>query len=297
MLKLNILKPVTIVGREYDAGDSVEVHKTLLHYEKKKVSNGIQVLLDAGLIEAVSGKDDTYKVKGDIVVNVLGLEFKKDAEFVAPKVFDYVDEVDYPKWIARGVTDGLWSLDDGVVHVTGVTLNESTKTLEVGDTFTLIATVLPENAADKTGAWSLDGTVTDDGEFISNGIVSVEKSSGQVTANAAGNAVATFTTTDSGKKASSTITVNIKVIVPTSVSMSPASPTTTVGGTVKLSVSITPANSTDKTGVWTSATPAVATVAQDGTVTGVSEGTSEITFTTNSGSKTAKRTVTVGPAA
>ena len=231
MLKLNILKPVTIVGREYDAGDSVEVHKTLLHYEKKKIANGIKALLDAGRIEAVSGKDDTYKVKGDIVVNVLGLEFKKNAEFVAPKVFDYVDEVDYPKWIARGLEDGLWTYEDA--NQLSAAIAPTTFSIKVGATDTV----------------SVTGTVTP------------------------------------------------KAIIPTSVSMSPASPTTTVGGTVKLSVSITPANSTDKTGVWTSATPAVATVARDGTVTGVAEGTSEITFTTNSGAKTAKRTVTVGPAA
>ncbi|EBQ4063453.1 Ig domain-containing protein [Salmonella enterica] len=286
MLKLNILKPVTIVGREYDAGDSVEVHKTLLHYEKKKVSNGVKVLLDAGLIEVVSGKDDTYKVKGDIVVNVLGLEFKKDAEFVAPKVFDYVDEVDYPKWIARGVTDGLWSLDDGVIHVTGVTMSDASINVDVGATKQLSVTVAPAEAADKTGVWA-----------SSNTAVATVDQTGKVTGVAAGNADITFTTTDGGKVGTTAAVIAVAVIVPTSVSMSPASPTTTVGGTVKLSVSITPANSTDKTGVWTSATPAVATVAQDGTVTGVAEGTSEITFTTNSGAKTAKRTVTVGPAA
>jgi hypothetical protein len=286
MLKLNILKPVTIVGREYDAGDSVEVHKTLLHYEKKKVSNGIQVLLDASLIEAVSGKDDTYKVKGDIVVNVLGLEFKKNAEFVAPKVFDYVDEVDYPKWIARGVTDGLWSLDDGVIHVTGVTMSDASINVDVGATKQLSVTVAPAEAADKTGVWA-----------SSDPAVATVDQTGKVTGVAAGNANITFTTTDGGKVGTTAAVIAVAVIVPTSVTMSPTSPATTVGGTVKLSVSITPANSTDKTGVWTSATPAVATVAQDGTVTGVSEGTSEITFTTNSGAKTAKRTVTVGPAA
>ena len=180
MLKLNILKPVTIVGREYDAGDSVEVHKTLLHYEKKKVSNGIKVLLDAGLIEAVSGKDDTYKVKGDIVVNVLGLEFKKDAEFVAPKVFDYVDEVGYPKWIARGLEDGLWTYEDA---------NQLSAVAEGSVTISILA-----SKGELTDTVSVTGTVTP------------------------------------------------KAIIPTSVSMSPASPTTTVGRTVKLTAAITPAN-------------------------------------------------------
>jgi len=283
MLKLNILKPVTIVGREYDAGDSVEVHKTLLHYEKKKIANGIKALLDAGRIEAVSGKDDTYKVKGDIVVNVLGLEFKKDAEFVAPKVFDYVDEVGYPKWIARGLEDGLWTYEDA--NQLSAAIAPTTFSIKVGATQQLTATTTPDGA---TIAWS-----------SSDEAIATVDENGLVTAVAEGSVTISILASkgELTDTVSVTGTVTPKVIIPTSVSMSPASPTTTVGGTVKLSVSITPANSTDKTGVWTSATPAVATVAQDGTVTGVAEGTSEITFTTNSGAKTAKRTVTVGPAA
>ena len=282
MLKLNILKPVSIVGMDYQAGDTLEVHKTLIHHEVKKVSTGIQVLLDAGQIEAVSGKDDTYKVKGDIVVNVLGLEYKKNAEFVARKVFDYVDEVDFPGWIAAGVTNGLWSLDDGVIHVTGVTMSDATVNIDVGADKTLTATVLPADAADKSGVWA-----------SSNEAVATVDQTGKVTGVAAGNANITFTTTDGGKVGTTAAVIAVAVIVPTSVSVSPASPTCAVGATVKLSASITPANSTDKTGVWTSATPAVATVAADGTVTGVSEGTSVVTFTTNSGGKSANRTVTV----
>jgi Bacterial surface proteins containing Ig-like domains len=286
MLTLNILKPVIIIGREYKAGDTLEVHKTLLHYEKKKVSAGIQVLLDADAIEAVSGKTDTYKILTDIVVNVVGREYKKDDEFVCSQVFDYVDEVDYPKWIASGVTAGLWSLDDGVIHVTGVTMSDASINVDVGANKQLSVTVLPAEAADKTGVWA-----------SSNEAVATVDQTGKVTGVSAGNANITFTTTDGGKVGTTAAVIAVAVIVPTSVSVTPASPTTTVGGTVKLSASITPANSTDKTGVWASATPAVATVAQDGTVTGVSEGTSVISFTTNSGAKSANRTVTVGPAA
>jgi len=280
MLKLNILKPVVIVGQEYKAGDSVEVHKTLIHHEVASVSPAITALLAADAIEVVSG--DIYKVKADIVVNAIGMEYRKGAEFRAPKTLDYVDEVDFPAWIGEGVTDGLWSLDDGVVHVTGVTLSDATFTIDVGATKQLSATVAPAGAADKTGVWA-----------SSNTAVATVDQTGKVTGVAAGSANITFTTTDGAKKGTAAATIQIAVIVPTSVAMSPASPTCAVGATVKLSVSITPANSTDKTGVWSSATPAVATVAQDGTGTGVSEGTSEITFTTNSGAKTAKRTVTI----
>lgn len=40
--------------------------------------------------------------------------------------------------------------------VTGVKLNESEKSIQVGDSFTLTATVLPEDARDKTVTWSSD---------------------------------------------------------------------------------------------------------------------------------------------
>lgn len=282
MLKLNILKPVVIVGREYKAGDSVEVHKTLIHHEVASLSPAIQVLLDADLVEAVSGKADTFKVLGDIVVNVVGREYGKDKEFYAPKVLDYVDEVDFPSWIAEGVTAGLWTLDDGVIHVSGVTMSDASINVDVGAEKQLSVTVLPAEAADKTGVWASSAPA-----------VATVDQTGKVTGVSVGNANITFTTTDGGKVGTTAAVIAVAVIVPTSVTVSPASPTCAVGATVKLSAAITPANSTDKTGVWASATPAVATVAQDGTVTGVSEGTSVVSFTTNSGAKTANRTVTV----
>lgn len=280
MLKLNILKPVLVVGQEYTTGDVVEVHKTMIHHEVAQVSPVITALLASSSIENVSG--DTYKVLKDIVVNVVGAEYGKNETFSAPKVFDYVDEIDFPAWIGEGVTEGLWTLDDSTVHVTGVTMSDATISIDVGATKQLSATVLPAGATDKTGVWASSKT----------SVATVDQT-GKVTAVAAGSANITFTTHDSAKVGTTAATITIPVIVPTSVAVSPASPTCAVGATVKLSASITPANSTDKTGVWSSATPAVATVAADGTVTGVSKGTSVVTFTTNSGNKSANRTVTI----
>jgi hypothetical protein len=280
MLKLNILKNITLAGQIYKSGDSVEAHKTLLHYETQEIPSSLQILLDAGLISSTA--TNTYKVVGDIVVTLAGQNYAKNSTFVAPKAFAYVDVVDYPKWIAEGVTKGLWTLDDGIIHVSGVTLTPATFSIDVGNTQSLAAAVLPANAADKTGAWA-----------SSDVTVATVDNAGLVTALKAGTANITFTTTDGAKVGTSAGTITIPVVVPTSVTVSPASPTTTVGGTVKLSAAITPAGATDKSGVWASATPAVATVAQDGTVTGVSAGTSVVSFTTNSGAKTANRTVTV----
>lgn len=64
---------------------------------------------------------------------------------------------------------------------------------------------------------------------------------------------------------------------------------------VKLSANVLPSNAPVKSVVWTSDNPDVATVAADGTVTGVSTGTATITVTTENAFKTATCTVTVQP--
>ena len=69
------------------------------------------------------------------------------------------------------------------------------------------------------------------------------------------------------------------------------------GNTMQLTPTFTPANATNKKVTWTSSKPEVATIAADGKVTGVAEGETTITVTTEDGSKTAtcKVTVTAAP--
>ena len=282
MLTLDIKKDVIIAGQEYKAGDKVTVNQTMIHKEVTAVPSSLQVLIDGGLIEAVAGHADIYKVKGDILVNVVGREYVKGEEFEYHEVADYVDDIEDPEWIADGITDGLWAIDDGKIHVTGVTMSDATISLDVGANKTLTADVLPAGATDKTGVWA-----------SSDATVATVDQAGKVVGVKAGTANITFTTTDGAKKGTTVATITVAVVVPTSVSVSPASPTCAVGATVKLSASITPASATDKTGVWASADETVATVDQTGLVTGVKAGTSAVSFTTNSGNKSANRTVTV----
>lgn len=63
------------------------------------------------------------------------------------------------------------------------------------------------------------------------------------------------------------------------------------GGNAKLTATVNPADATDKTVTWTTSKNKVATVAADGTVTAVGEGTAVITAT--AGGKTAQCSVTV----
>ena len=82
------------------------------------------------------------------------------------------------------------------VHVTGVSLNKNTTSLEEGDTEQLTATVTPSNATDQSVSWSSNNTS-----------VATVNSSGQITAVSAGTATITVTTTDGGYTDTCTVTV------------------------------------------------------------------------------------------
>lgn len=81
--------------------------------------------------------------------------------------------------------------------------------------------------------------------------------------------------------------VSVKVV-----SLDKTSAELEVGGTLKLTATIEPANATNQNVSWSSSDKNVATVA-NGTVTAVAVGTADITVTTEDGGKTATCTVTV----
>ena len=104
--------------------------------------------------------------------------------------------------------------DTGNIIVSGVTLDMSSLTLYVGSTDTLTATVLPDNAPDKTVTWS-----------SSNNAVATVDEKGAVKAVGVGTAVITATTNNGGKTASCTINVLYPYIPPI---VNPTTPTTPV---------------------------------------------------------------------
>ena len=90
-----------------------------------------------------------------------------------------------------------------VIPVTGVSLDESSITLDVGGNQTLTATVTPEDATNKKVRWSSD-----------NEDVATVSEDGVVTAVAGGTAVITATTHDGLFTASCTVTVNAPATAP-----------------------------------------------------------------------------------
>ncbi len=76
-------------------------------------------------------------------------------------------------------------------------------------------------------------------------------------------------------------------------SLFPDSDTVSVGGTCRLPYTVLPIDATDKSVIWTSGNPAVATVS-NGIVTGVANGSTVITGETSDGGFTDSSTITVG---
>lgn len=167
---------------------------------------------------------------------------------------------------------------DKLVAVSSITIDgEQTLTLKVNEVATLVATVLPDNATDKTIEWtSSDNDV-------------VEVARGRLLAHKAGDAVITATAKD-GQGAKATVTVKV-IVEAESVEVSGAKHVA-INGTVTLAATVAPENATDKTVTWTTDNDKIATVDKNGVLTGVAEGKVVVTATTANG-KTANISVYV----
>lgn len=167
---------------------------------------------------------------------------------------------------------------DKLVAVSSITIDgEQTLTLKVNEAATLVATVLPDNATDKTIEWtSFDNDV-------------VEVARGRLLAHKAGDAVITATAKD-GQGAKATVTVKV-IVEAESVEVSGAKHVA-INGTVTLAATVAPENATDKTVTWTTDNDKIATVDTNGVLTGVAEGKVVVTATTANG-KTANISVYV----
>ena len=128
---------------------------------------------------------------------------------------------------------------DKSVSVTEVGLNKTSTTLIEGETETLVATVTPENATDKSVVWE-----------SGNESAATISQEGLVTAVGEGKATITVKTNDGGFSASCEVTVNKKVIAVTGVKLSAASMTLREGEKGTLTATVEPANATNKNVEW-----------------------------------------------
>lgn len=165
-----------------------------------------------------------------------------------------------------------------------ITLDRKTIELEIESTDTLKATVLPQDAGDKSVTW----------ESNNPKIAQVDQE-GRVTALSVGTAIITATTND-GTDLTATCQVTVIPKRVKSITINEGQVSIERTKTTQLTVTILPEDAGDKSVTWSSDNDDIATVDDKGLVTAVATGTTTITATTNDGSGlTAECQVTVTP--
>ncbi len=154
--------------------------------------------------------------------------------------------------------------------VSSVSLNNTQMNLLNGQTATLVATILPDDAYNIILAWN-----------STNPSVAMVSQSGVVTAKSLGTATITATTMD-GTNLTASCEVNVVHPV-SSINLSQTTANLYIGDTFTLTATILP-NNANNTLTWTSSNTSVATVDQNGTVTAKALGTATITATATDGS-------------
>ena len=162
------------------------------------------------------------------------------------------------------------------VPIESISLNKTELTLEKGQSETLIATVKPDDATEKTIIW-----------FSSDlNVATVVESTGKVIAKGGGQT--TITAKAGDKTATCTVTVNVPV---ESVILSRTDITLDEGESATLKATVNPNDATDKTITWSSSNGSIVSVDQDGTIHGIKQGSADILA--KAGDKQATCTVTV----
>ena len=172
-----------------------------------------------------------------------------------------------------GCSDYMTVTVNDKISVDSVTLSRTRLSLEEGECATLVATVCPKNATNRSVNWSSSNT----------GVATVR--GGIVTAISKGTARITATAADgSGKSASCTVSVTGDTLV-TSVYVNPNPYTMVTGKSTYLRATVCPSNATNKCVTWSSANTNVATVnSVSGLVYAQKPGTTKIYATAQDGS-------------
>jgi uncharacterized protein YjdB len=171
------------------------------------------------------------------------------------------------------------------VPVTGMTLNKNSAAVDVGKAIILTASIVPENATNKSVTWT-----------SSNSNIASVDSNGIVIGNAAGQVKITAATVDGNYTAVCTVTVNSvnSVVRVTGIALNKTNVTLKTGNVIILEPQISPSNATNKQVTWKSSNSDVAYVDNlQGIVVAKQPGAARITATTVDGGRIANCYVTV----
>lgn len=239
------------------------------------------------------GLTDNYAVSG-MVVSVNGVPqtiYDDPLNGTAKPEEELMKQATY-EGLGWNFTD-LWKIDEGAsypylpqfaVMVSEITLDKVEAELQRGSSLQLVATVMPEDARNKTVKW----TSGDDK-------IATVDAGGVVSAIAIGSTTITATAADgSGVTAACKVTVTPKLV--TSITLSNEELTLERLATAQLTATALPEDADNRKVEWNSGNPEVATVSEEGLVTATGIGSTTITATAADGSETvATCKVTVTP--
>lgn len=164
------------------------------------------------------------------------------------------------------------------VAVNEVTLNKTELSLTEGDSETLVATVKPDDATDKTVTWS-----------TSDATIATVDNNGKVTAVKEG--AVTITAKAGGQKATCKVTIVTTIVPVSSITLDKTSIEIKEGENAVLTATVGPENATYKTVTWKSSDESIATVDTNGKVSAIKTGVAIVSA--QAGSLTATCTVVV----
>ena len=168
------------------------------------------------------------------------------------------------------------------IDVTEIRLDKENITMPVGSTYRLTATILPENATDKTLVWKSDD----------ESVAIVDKDGLVIAVKGGFETIISAATPKGDVKAICKVKVEKKVVPVSGITIDKESLKMKVGETYHLTAKVSPEDATDKSVVWKSDDESIATVDQEGLVTAV-KGGSKTMITATSGEFSASCAVTI----
>ena len=159
-----------------------------------------------------------------------------------------------------------------VIEVTGIELGESSVEMTVGTSHKLTATVLPENATEKGVVW----------ESKDESVATVDQE-GLVSAVKEGSTKIIVSTANGNFSAYCSVTVKKTGADVSGITIDKDELKLTVGNSFRLTATVLPENATEKGVVWESKDESIATVDQEGLVSAVKEGSTQIIVSTANG--------------
>ena len=252
-------KSITVTVKAAVAVTSVTLNKTSV----KLLVNGTETLTATVKPDDATNKTITWSSSDESVATV------NSSGKITAKKLGTAD-------ITATANNGKTATATVVVYkpMTSITLSKISETLKVGDTDTLTYSYLPTDATDTEVTWS-----------SSDETIATVDQTGKVTAVKVGEATITATAKTGSAKASCkyTVTEAGNIVYITKLTISSSTKKVKVGKTLQLKVTIEPSNATEGV-IWSSSDESIATVDQNGKVTGVKAGKVTITVSNQDGS-------------